>query len=1016
MLISVDRDESRAALVKNGRLTHLEIEPINIDSVKGNIYRGVVARVEPSLQSAFVDFGRDKQGFLPVGEIHKRLRKESHDKRTPIQDILRAGQQILVQVVRDEIGNKGATLSTYVSLPGRYLVLMPQSDKSGVSRKLSDSARARVKELTEAMNVPEGIGLIVRTSGETATKLALTRDLVYLNRLWKHIEKEFAAGKGACPMYIERSMPIRFVRDYFNKDVDEIVIDDESTVNEIGAYLKLLMPRTLRAVERYSGAMPLFARYGILGQVEAVFSRQVPLDGGGSIVIDQTEALVAIDVNSGRVKGKDIEETARRTNIEAAREVARQLVLRDLGGLVVVDFIDMRERKYVKEVESTLKSEMKKDKARHKIGRISEFGLMELSRQRLKSAVHRSAFESCRYCSGTGQYRTIPSLTSSIIRRIYEMITQRPVRHVIAMLPPEAANFLLNNRRSELVAVETEYGIGIEIVPVEGMTAAQVTLEHFEEVPRRGGMEVLHENRLRRVTQHLDLVRNRVLKREDQDIERKIKKSKAAAMVDWGAVYKDVEEQTAAVEDTPIQPKKKRRSRGGKSKQGGDRKQSGQTEEVEQAAQPAPAPTPAPAPESYPPLPQKSGFSGWLKSIFGLGTAAPEPTRVAEPTVSAPAQLPAPEEEVAAAPEEEVAAEAATEEEEPRRRRRRRRRGRNRDGERDRDGERRDGEREARGDGRRGGRKKAEKSADGADNERKEADSAQEDGGEGEGRRRRRRRRRRRGGRDRDEQGNEQGQQGQESAEAAGDKPAGDEAARDEQAAKKAAGSDATRADSTRADATRADATRADATSKNAKASRKPARKKAGDAGTPPPMPGATGDVGSPPPMPAPAPEPVMADVTSLARAEIERLKAAAGGAAAAVQAEDDDVAAPQAAPAEAAASDATGSEAEPVAEEDADNVEEAAASDEGEVAAQAESTDGADDAVEAAEEEPADDSEAVAAAAEVPEGAEAEAAEASDDDSNGAEAAAAAEEETVAPPLPRSNPYVIDLRGNSGS
>ena len=686
MLISVDRDESRAAVVDGGRLTHLEIEPINHDSVKGNIYRAVVARVEPSLQSAFIDFGRPKQGFLPVGEIHRHLRKEGQDKRTPIQEILKAGQELLVQVVRDEIGNKGATLSTYISLPGRYLVLMPQSDKSGVSRKLSDAARQRVRELTESMNVPEGFGLIVRTSGETATKMQLTRDLVYLNRLWKHIEKEFETGKGAAPMYIERSLPIRFVRDYFTKHIDELVIDDENTANEVGAYLKLLMPRTLKAVERYSGAMPLFARYGILAQVESVFSRQVPLPGGGSIVIDQTEALVAIDVNSGRVKGKDIEETARATNLEAAEMIARQLVLRDLGGLVVCDFIDMRDRKAVRDVEAALKSAMKKDKARHKLGRISEFGLLELSRQRLKSAVHRSAFESCAHCSGTGKYRTVESLTSSIIRRVYELITQRPVRYVIAMVPPDAANFLLNQRRRELAAVETEYGIGIEVVPMEGMTPANVMLEHFEEVPARKGADKLRENRIRRVTQHLDLVRNRVIKREDQDIERRIRESKAAAMIDWNAVYSDVEEQTADVEDAPPPGRAKKGKGRGRGKGHKDEK----TEERAEASAPKPAPTPAPPPvvePDYPPLPDaKPGFTGWLKSIFGLGEK-PRPAPQVASIVAAP-QLPPAQptaEPAAPAPVEvrEDVAEDGNDDEEPRRRRRRRRgrgrRGRDRD-------------------------------------------------------------------------------------------------------------------------------------------------------------------------------------------------------------------------------------------------------------------------------------------------------------------------------------------------
>ncbi len=304
MLISVDRDEARAAVVEDNALVHLEIEPANRNTCKGNIYRAVVARVEPSLQSAFVDFGNDKQGFLPVGEIHPKLRGGNNDKRAPIQELLKARTEIMVQVVRDEIGQKGATLSTFISLPGRYLVLIPESDneKAGVSRKLSDEARDRVKKLTETMKVPEGFGLIVRTAGDTATELELVKDLTYLTRQWEHITAKYDEGKGPQLLYAERSLPVRFVRDYFTKDIEEVVIDDDATLHEVGEFLQVLMPRGLAAVVRYAGDMPLFARYGVEGKVEDVFARQVFLPSGGSIVIDQTEAMVAIDVTSGRMK------------------------------------------------------------------------------------------------------------------------------------------------------------------------------------------------------------------------------------------------------------------------------------------------------------------------------------------------------------------------------------------------------------------------------------------------------------------------------------------------------------------------------------------------------------------------------------------------------------------------------------------------------------------------------------------------------------------------------------------
>ena len=556
MLISVDRDEARAAVVEDGQLVHLEIEPANRLTCKGNIYRAVVARVEPSLQSAFVDFGNEKQGFLPVGEIHPKLRGGNNDKRAPIQELLKARTEIMVQVVRDEIGQKGATLSTFISLPGRYLVLIPESDseKAGVSRKLSDEARDRVKKLTETMKIPEGFGLIVRTAGETATELELVKDLTYLTRQWEHITQKNEEGKGPALLYAERSLPVRFVRDYFTKDIQEVVIDDDGTLHEVGEFLQVLMPRGLAAVVRYAGDMPLFARYGMEGKIEDVFARQVFLQGGGSIVIDQTEAMVAIDVNSGRVKEKDIEETARATNIEAAQEIARQMILRDMGGLIVIDFIDMREKKYVREVELAMKDAFKNDKARTKLGHISEFGLMEMSRQRIKSSVNKGTFDSCQHCSGTGRIRSMESVGASVLRRIYDTVakkdtaTHKRVRAVVAMVPPQAARYLLNARRQELYVLEKQYHLQIEIVPVEGLTASQVVLEHLEEVPTETGDERTDRQRLTRVTQELDLVRNQVIKREEARVTLEHAATRRAAKVDYAEIYAKVREATGPAE------------------------------------------------------------------------------------------------------------------------------------------------------------------------------------------------------------------------------------------------------------------------------------------------------------------------------------------------------------------------------------------------------------------------------------------------------------------------------------
>ena len=625
MLLSVDRDESRAAVTEDGQLVHLEIEPVDRNTCKGNIYRAIVARVEPSLQSAFVDFGNDKQGFLPVGEIHPKLRGGNQDRRAPIQDLLRAKTEILVQVVRDEIGQKGATLSTFISLPGRYLVLIPESgEKTGVSRKLSDEARDRVRELTETMQIPDGFGLIVRTAGETASKTELAKDLLYLSRQWAHIQEKCAAGKGAALLYAERSLPVRFVRDYFSKDIEEVVIDDDETLNEVGEFLQVLMPRGLSAVTRYQGDVPLFARYGMEGKVEDVFARQVYLPSGGSIVIDQTEAMVAIDVNSGRMKEKDIEETARATNMEAAIEIARQMILRDMGGLIVIDFIDMRDKKYQRDVEQTLKDAFKNDKARTKVSHISEFGLMEMSRQRIKSSVNKGAFDPCSHCSGTGRLRSMDSVGVSVLRRIYELVAQKRVRYVIAMVPPAAARYLLNSRRAELAMVEKQYHLTIEIVAVEGMSGAQVQLEHLEDLPAETGQERVERIRLLRVTQELDLVRNHLVKREETKIQLETASARRGALVDYAEIYKEVR-QMAPIEDDAAPS-----SGGGRKPHRGGHRHAPAPVDTGNARAVVEA-------EVYEEPEQPKGLLGWIKGLFGMTEPKIESTsRDTTPAAAAP--------------------------------------------------------------------------------------------------------------------------------------------------------------------------------------------------------------------------------------------------------------------------------------------------------------------------------------------------------------------------------------------
>ncbi len=618
MLLSVDRDESRAAVIEDGQLVAIEIEPNNRNTCKGNIYRATVARVEPSLQSAFVDFGNDKQGFLPVGEIHPKLRGNNGDKRAPIQELLRAKQEFLVQVVRDEIGQKGATLSTFISLPGRYLVLIPESDqdKAGVSRKLSDEARDRIKKLTETMKIPDGFGLIVRTAGETATESELEKDLLYLTRQWEHITKRYDEAKGPTLLYAERTLAVRFVRDYFTKDIEEIVIDHDETAHEVKEFLGVLMPRSLAHVHRYAGDVPMFARYGIEGRVEDVFARQVYLPSGGSIVIDQTEALVSIDVNSGRVKEKDIEETARATNIEAAQEIAHQLILRDMGGLVVIDFIDMREKKYVREVETVLKDAFKNDKARTKLGHISEFGLLEMSRQRIKSSVNKGTFDSCPHCSGTGRIRSFESVAMSVLRRIYETVAQRRIRYVIATVPAPAARYLLNARRAELAGLEKQYHLTIEIIAVEGLPSTQVTIEHLEDVPVESGAERTETAKMLRINQEMDLVRNALIKREETRLQIEAAAARRGARVDYAEIYKEVKELSAPEPGAAAPAKTQRRK---------------------DTAGVAPEQAPIVETSDDDDVPPPRGLGHWFKTLFGLVEPSKPVIKPAAPALGAPA-------------------------------------------------------------------------------------------------------------------------------------------------------------------------------------------------------------------------------------------------------------------------------------------------------------------------------------------------------------------------------------------
>jgi ribonuclease E len=473
MLINVaDEEESRVAIMEDGTLEEFTIEIASREQIKGNIYNGIVVKVEPSLQAAFVDYGGNRHGFLPMGEIHESWyagdsTNGERERRPRIQDVLRRNQKILVQVAKEELGNKGASLTTYISLPGRYLVLMPGSDSSGgISRKIEDEEeRKKLKETIAQLNPPPDIGIIVRTAGLNRNKTELQRDLTYLQRLWGSIQEKSKQSPAPALIYQEHDLVIRSIRDYFTPDIQEVQIDNRDVYRRARDFFQAVMPRYQSRVKLYRDKAPIFARYELENQIEAIYTHKVELKSGGSIVIDQTEALVAIDVNSGRAtREKGIEETAYKTNMEAAQEVARQLRLRDMGGLIVIDFIDMRNIKHIQEIEKALRQAVKRDKARTQVARISQFGLLELSRQRLKPTILEGNYLHCPHCEGTGLVKSTVSLALAVLRRIRAEVTTETVAAVKAILPMDVATYLQNNKRKEISSLEEDHNLTIQLL------------------------------------------------------------------------------------------------------------------------------------------------------------------------------------------------------------------------------------------------------------------------------------------------------------------------------------------------------------------------------------------------------------------------------------------------------------------------------------------------------------------------------------------------------------------------
>ena len=475
MLINVTHaEESRVGIIADGVLASFEIETFSRQHLKGNIYKGVVHRIHPALEAAFVDIGADRDAFLPLDEICFRnlptpvreVNNGGERRRPRIKDILKPGEEILVQIVKEEFASKPPTLSTFYSLPGRYLVLLPGSDEAGISRRIEGNERTRIRELIEKLQPPQGFGIIVRTAaGFDEGSRELHRDLSYLLRLWETIKHAAASKRAPALVYREHDLVLRNIRDYFTPDIDEIYIDNDEVCQRAREFLHDVMPGKEHVLHLYQGDQPIFSHFNVETQIESIYKRRVPLPSGGSIVVDGTEALTAIDVNSGRsVRGANQEETAVRTNVEAATEIARQLRLRDLGGLIVIDFIDMRSAQHVSEVEKTLREAMRPDKARHDIGRISHFGLLEVSRQRLRPAAAATSYTACPMCEGHGLVRTTESAALVALRKIHNRIAQGDVVTLKVSVPPEVAVYLLNQKRDDLAQLERRYATKIQVV------------------------------------------------------------------------------------------------------------------------------------------------------------------------------------------------------------------------------------------------------------------------------------------------------------------------------------------------------------------------------------------------------------------------------------------------------------------------------------------------------------------------------------------------------------------------
>lgn len=493
MLVNViNEGESRIAIVHDNLLEELSIEAASHEQIEGNIYKAKIVKIVPGLGAVFVEYGAARNGFLSLSDI--RLEYFTDGRKEP--SCLRKGQELLVQVKKGEIGQKGAALTTYASIPGRYLVFMPYVDKRGVSRKIEDDkARKQLLGVLEEIGVPESMGYIARTAAMDQKKQDLNRDASYLTRLWKRIQADYDSAKAPSLLYQESDIVIRTIRDYFGPSVREVWVDDEAVFKQVKSFFRAVMPWHQRRVKFYQGKAPLFSKYNLEQQIASINKKTVPLPSGGSIVIEQTEALVSVDVNSGKSnKGKDIEETAFLTNQEAAAEVSRQLRLRDMGGLVVIDFIDMRNPAQRNELKKTLQKALKEDKARTDIGSVSKFGLIELSRQRVKPSSSKGLTAQCPLCEGRGRIQSLESSAISVLRLVQSgLANKQTYNQILVGVSTDAAIFLLNRQRNKIAALETEFGTPISILAEPALQAGQYYIEFKSEEGARVEQNLPHD-------------------------------------------------------------------------------------------------------------------------------------------------------------------------------------------------------------------------------------------------------------------------------------------------------------------------------------------------------------------------------------------------------------------------------------------------------------------------------------------------------------------------------------------